>query len=149
MVKNNPTKPAMQSTLRRGTGGVGDPINPEAGTKDWAKISPRERDRIIQSMSEGFPPEYRLVLERVLPPAGRGKDRRDRTRRRCAGPCAGSQNRRQVSFRQHLKVPTPLLRFQARVSGGGIVSLRQFVCSEVAGTFRMPYRLTAHRACLC
>jgi hypothetical protein len=64
LVKNNPTKPATQSTLRRGTGGVGELINPEMGTKDWAKISPRERDRIIQSMSEGFPPEYRLVLER-------------------------------------------------------------------------------------
>jgi hypothetical protein len=64
LVKNNPTKPATQSTLRRGTGGVGDLVNPEMGTKDWAKISPRERDRILQSMSEGFPPEYRLVLER-------------------------------------------------------------------------------------
>jgi hypothetical protein len=64
LVKNNPTRPATQSTLRQGTGGVGDLVNPQEGSKDWAKISPRERDRILQSMSEGFPPEYRLVLER-------------------------------------------------------------------------------------
>ncbi len=64
MVKNNPTRPARESTIRRGTGGIGDLVNPQESNKDWAKISPRERDRIIQSMSEGFPPEYRLVLER-------------------------------------------------------------------------------------
>ncbi len=64
MVKNNPTRPARESTIRKGTGGVGDLVNPAEGSKDWAKISPRERDRILQSMSEGFPPEYRLVLER-------------------------------------------------------------------------------------
>jgi len=64
MVRNNPTRPAQDSTIRKGTGGVGDMINPQDSNKDWAKISPRERDRILQSMSEGFPPEYRLVLER-------------------------------------------------------------------------------------
>ena len=64
MVRNNPTRPATESTLRRGTGGIGDLVNPHESNKDWAKISPRERDRILQSMSEGFPPEYRLVLER-------------------------------------------------------------------------------------
>jgi hypothetical protein len=64
MVRNNPTRPATESTLRKGTGGVGDMVNPQDSNKDWAKISPRERDRILQSMSEGFPPEYRLVLER-------------------------------------------------------------------------------------
>ena len=64
MVRNNPTRPAAESTLRKGTGGVGDMVNPHDSNKDWAKISPRERDRILQSMSEGFPPEYRLVLER-------------------------------------------------------------------------------------
>ena len=64
MVRNDPTRPAKESTLRQGTGGVGIMGNPKQGEKDWAKISPRERDRILQSMSEGFPPEYRLVLER-------------------------------------------------------------------------------------
>lgn len=64
MVKNNPTRPAQESTIRKGTGGMGDLVNVQESNKDWAKISPRERDRILQSMSEGFPPEYRLVLER-------------------------------------------------------------------------------------
>ena len=40
------------------------PGRPRGSAKDWAKLSARERDRILQSMSEGFPPEYRTVLER-------------------------------------------------------------------------------------
>ena len=47
-----------------GTGGIGDLVDPSETAKDWAKLSARERDRILQSMSEGFPPEYRTVLER-------------------------------------------------------------------------------------
>ena len=43
---------------------MGNLTNPNDGGKDWAQLSERERDRIIQSMSEGFPPEYRTVLER-------------------------------------------------------------------------------------
>ena len=39
-------------------------MNPTDNGKDWGKLSARERDRILQSMSEGFPPEYRTVLER-------------------------------------------------------------------------------------
>jgi hypothetical protein len=50
--------------LSRGTGGIGDLADPRQSQKDWAKLSDRERDRILQSMSEGFPPEYRAVLER-------------------------------------------------------------------------------------
>jgi hypothetical protein len=64
MSRNNPSKPANASTIRRGTGGVGDLTDPGQSQKDWAKLSTRERDRILQSMSEGFPPEYRQVLER-------------------------------------------------------------------------------------
>jgi hypothetical protein len=62
--QNRPTRPMADSMIRQGTGGIGDLVNPQEGNKDWAKIAPRERDRILQSMSEGFPPEYRLVLER-------------------------------------------------------------------------------------
>ncbi len=50
--------------IRSGTGGIGTLVDPGQSQKDWAKLSGRERDRILQSMSEGFPPEYRLVLER-------------------------------------------------------------------------------------
>jgi hypothetical protein len=52
------------SMIGRGPGGIGALVDPRQSEKDWAKLSARERDRILQSMSEGFPPEYRQVLER-------------------------------------------------------------------------------------
>jgi hypothetical protein len=64
IARNNPRRPAPDSTIKRGTGGIGDLVDPGQSEKDWAKLSNRERDRILQSMSEGFPPEYRTVLER-------------------------------------------------------------------------------------
>ncbi|WZO96223.1 hypothetical protein EP7_003211 [Isosphaeraceae bacterium EP7] len=62
--KNNPNSPLADSVIRGGTGGIGDLAEPGKGNKDWAKLSDRERDRILQSMTEGFPPEYQVVLER-------------------------------------------------------------------------------------
>jgi hypothetical protein len=64
MKKNNPRRGMPDSMISSGTGGSGPLVEPGAGNKDWAKLSSRERDRILQSMSEGFPPEYRTVLER-------------------------------------------------------------------------------------
>jgi hypothetical protein len=64
MRKGQPKSPARDSTISSGAGGMGNLSNPAESAKDWAKLSPRERDRILQSMSEGFPPEYRTVLER-------------------------------------------------------------------------------------
>lgn len=64
IASNRPMRPAADSNPHGGTGGVGPLGDPGAGEKDWAKLTPRERDRILQSMSEGFPPEYRTVLER-------------------------------------------------------------------------------------
>jgi hypothetical protein len=61
---NNPNRGMRDSMISRGTGGIGTLINPAETGKDWGKLSARERDRILQSMSEGFPPEYRTVLER-------------------------------------------------------------------------------------
>jgi hypothetical protein len=61
---NNPKIPAGDSMIHGGMGGIGDLVDPRDSAKDWAKLSARERDRILQSMSEGFPPEYRTVLER-------------------------------------------------------------------------------------
>jgi hypothetical protein len=64
-LKNNRPRRGMDdSRISRGTGGVGTLVEPTDNGKDWGKLSGRERDRIIQSMSEGFPPEYRTVLER-------------------------------------------------------------------------------------
>jgi hypothetical protein len=62
--RNNPRQGMPDSMISRGTGGIGTLLNPCENGKDWAKLSDRERDRILQSMSEGFPPEYRTVLER-------------------------------------------------------------------------------------
>ncbi|WP_165226271.1 hypothetical protein [Aquisphaera insulae] len=62
--RNRPMNGMKDSTISRGTGGIGDLTDPNDGGKGWGKLSDRERDRILQSMSEGFPPEYRTVLER-------------------------------------------------------------------------------------
>jgi len=62
--RNNPTRGLADSVIRSGTGGIGSLVNSAESNKDWTKLSDRERDRILQSMSEGFPPEYRTVLER-------------------------------------------------------------------------------------
>jgi hypothetical protein len=64
MKRNNPRVGLPDSVISRGTGGIGALVDPRQSEKDWAKLSSRERDRILQSMSEGFPPEYRQVLER-------------------------------------------------------------------------------------
>lgn len=61
---NNPRQGMRDSMISAGQGGIGTLVNPDENGKDWAKLSDRERDRILQSMSEGFPPEYRTVLER-------------------------------------------------------------------------------------
>ncbi len=64
-IKKNKAMRGMQdSTILSGEGGIGDLVNPNDGGKDWTKLTDRERDRILQSMTEGFPPEYRTVLER-------------------------------------------------------------------------------------
>jgi len=62
--RNKPNRGMADSTISSGTGGIGDLTNPDEGGKGWGKLSDRERDRILQSMTEGFPPEYRTVLER-------------------------------------------------------------------------------------
>jgi hypothetical protein len=62
--RNRPMRGMDDSKISRGTGGIGDLVDPTDGGKGWGKLSDRERDRILQSMTEGFPPEYRTVLER-------------------------------------------------------------------------------------
>ncbi len=62
--RNRPMNGMNDSRISRGTGGIGDLTDPTELGKGWGKLSDRERDRILQSMTEGFPPEYRTVLER-------------------------------------------------------------------------------------
>jgi hypothetical protein len=62
--RNRPMRGMDDSRISRGQGGIGDLMDPNDVGKGWGKLSDRERDRILQSMTEGFPPEYRTVLER-------------------------------------------------------------------------------------
>jgi hypothetical protein len=59
----NPSRPATASNVRSGPGGMGD----LHGTRDqgdrWGQLPPHERDRILQSLTEGFPPHYQAILE--------------------------------------------------------------------------------------
>jgi len=59
----NPSRPAMASNVRSGPGGMGE----LHGTRDqgdrWGQLPPHERDRILQSLTEGFPPHYQAILE--------------------------------------------------------------------------------------
>jgi len=58
----NPSKPARKSTLRSGEGKVGDLRDPEATRRKWAQLTPKEREKILQSKNEGFPAEFDDVL---------------------------------------------------------------------------------------
>lgn len=59
----NPSRPATASNIRSGPGGMGD----LHGTRDqgdrWGQLPARERDRILQSLTEGFPAHYQAILE--------------------------------------------------------------------------------------
>lgn len=59
----NPTKPATKSQIRKGPGGSGPLHDPSAGQREWAKLTPKDRERITQSGADGFPPGYESVLE--------------------------------------------------------------------------------------
>jgi hypothetical protein len=58
----NPTKPANRSTLAKGPGGQGPLHDPLAGTRVWGQLPPKQREQILQSQTEGFPPGYESVL---------------------------------------------------------------------------------------
>jgi hypothetical protein len=60
----NAKKPAAASIIRKGPGGMGDLHAARKDGKDWGELPPHERDRILQSMTEGFPSHYQRILER-------------------------------------------------------------------------------------
>jgi hypothetical protein len=60
----NARKPANASIIRKGPGGMGDLHAARKDGKDWGELPPHERDRILQSMTEGFPSHYQRILER-------------------------------------------------------------------------------------
>lgn len=60
----NPSRPMADSMIAGGPGGIGDLHAARKTGKQWAELPPHERDRIVQSMTEGFPAHYQKILER-------------------------------------------------------------------------------------
>jgi hypothetical protein len=58
-----PTDPAKSSVVMKGPGGSGPLHQARKEGKHWAELPPHERDRIMQSMTEGFPAHYQNILE--------------------------------------------------------------------------------------
>ncbi|HVC96693.1 MAG TPA: hypothetical protein VND64_23650 [Pirellulales bacterium] len=63
-VNTNPNKPAQVSGIRSGPGGIGDLHAARQTGKNWAELPAHQRDKIMQSMTEGFPAHYQKILER-------------------------------------------------------------------------------------
>lgn len=59
----NPTRPLNDSILARGPGGQGAMIDPKQGDKQWASLPEKQREQILQSQTEGFPPGYERILQ--------------------------------------------------------------------------------------
>ena len=59
----NPTIPADSSTIRQGPGGMGDLRGAKEQGNRWGDLPAHERDRILQSLTEGFPAHYQGILE--------------------------------------------------------------------------------------
>jgi hypothetical protein len=60
---NNPTKPMADSVIAKGPGGIGDLRDPKSGTRNINNLPAKERDAILQSKTEGFPPGYENLLQ--------------------------------------------------------------------------------------
>ena len=59
----NPSRPMADSVIRSGPGGQGEMIDPKQGEKQWGQLPPRQREMIMQSATEGFPPGYEAILQ--------------------------------------------------------------------------------------
>lgn len=59
----SPSSPMRDSNIAGGPGGVHDLKDPKSGTKNFANLPPRDRDAILQSKTEGFPPGYESLLQ--------------------------------------------------------------------------------------
>jgi hypothetical protein len=59
----HPSKPLAKSVIMGGPGGQGDMHDPKAGEMEWAKLQPKQREQILQSQTEGFPPGYESILQ--------------------------------------------------------------------------------------
>ena len=59
----NPTRPRADSILANGPGGINDLHDPKAGEKMWGNLPPKQREQILQSKTEGFPPGFESILQ--------------------------------------------------------------------------------------
>ena len=59
----NPSRPKADSVLGQGPGGIRDLHDPKAGEKKWGDLPPKQREQILQSKTEGFPPGYEALLQ--------------------------------------------------------------------------------------
>src|SRR5262249_43458322 len=51
------------SNIMSGPGGMGDLMSVRDQGNRWGDLPAHERDRILQSLTEGFPPHYQAILE--------------------------------------------------------------------------------------
>jgi hypothetical protein len=61
-----PKRPARDSTITTGPGGIGTLHAEKREGKQWGELPPKERERILQSMNDGFPSHYQRILERYF-----------------------------------------------------------------------------------
>ena len=61
---SNPNMPLADSKIIGGPGGIGDLHAARKNGKQWGELPPHQRDKIVQSLTEGFPAHYQKILER-------------------------------------------------------------------------------------
>jgi len=59
----NPSKPMQDSVLAGGPGGINELTDPKASEKKWGDLSPKQREVILQSKTDGFPAGYEQLLQ--------------------------------------------------------------------------------------
>jgi hypothetical protein len=55
-------KPLQDSVISKRAAGMGDMHDPKAGDQQWASLPPKQREQILQSRTEGFPPGFESIL---------------------------------------------------------------------------------------
>jgi len=71
---NRAVKPAGESTLKPGPGGRGEMRAPKNDGRDWADLTPKEREKILQSRTDGFPAGFDAVLADYFRRVARGQE---------------------------------------------------------------------------
>jgi hypothetical protein len=57
------SKPLQDSVIAKRATGMGEMHDPKAGDKQWASLPPKQREQILQSRTEGFPPGFEAILQ--------------------------------------------------------------------------------------